>query len=196
MPVIYIGRTHDQVGKALWEIVGNLKNHGVGRMVIRNNEQKYPEASYMRILKVVGLPDTSTHIHNPRQVMALVQKTFRGKTLSEPFQIDSTSCKTDYMLVPKDEEAKYLNSTEQPAIRIMPQTTDFPPLLKLILTRNMKLENQEVPDLKLKLVYNLSGFKSYKIAEEGETPTETVSVKLGKPASPSLYANIKTGSVS
>ncbi|CAL7941479.1 unnamed protein product [Xylocopa violacea] len=191
MPIIYVGRTHNQVGKALWEIVGNLKNHGVGRMIIRNNEQKYPEASYMRILKVVGLQDTSTHIHNPRQVMALVQKTFRGKTVSEPFQIDVTSCKTDYMLVPKDQEAKYLNSTQQPTVRIMPRTTDFPPLLKTILILNSKLINKDIPDLKLKIVYNLSGIKNYKVAEEGETPTETVSVKLGKPASPSLYADIK-----
>lgn len=63
MVIKYIGRTHTFKGKPLWEILGNLKNHGVGRMVIRSAQQKYPEVSYMRILKVVGLPDTSKHIH-------------------------------------------------------------------------------------------------------------------------------------
>lgn len=63
MVIKYIGRTHTFKGKPLWEILGNLKNHGVGRIVIRSAQQKYPEASYMRILKVVGLPDTSKHIH-------------------------------------------------------------------------------------------------------------------------------------
>lgn len=47
-----VGRTTDFKGKTLWEIVGSLKGFGVGRVVVRNMFQRYPEPSYMRILKV------------------------------------------------------------------------------------------------------------------------------------------------
>ncbi|XP_036345735.1 uncharacterized protein LOC118754979 [Rhagoletis pomonella] len=54
--VKYIGRTTDFRGKTLWEIVGNLRDSGVGRLVIRNKFQRYEEPCYMRILKVEVTP--------------------------------------------------------------------------------------------------------------------------------------------
>lgn len=56
MPYKYIGRTHDFKGKTLWEIVGNLKNFGVGRILLRNRFQRYLEPSYLKIMKVETLP--------------------------------------------------------------------------------------------------------------------------------------------
>lgn len=56
MPIKLIGRTTDFKGKPLWEILGNLKNFGVGRLVIRNRFQRYPEPCYMKILKVAAMP--------------------------------------------------------------------------------------------------------------------------------------------
>lgn len=50
--VKYIGRKTDFKGNTLWEIVGDLKDYGVGRLVIRNMFQRYPEPCYLRILKV------------------------------------------------------------------------------------------------------------------------------------------------
>lgn len=38
--VKYIGRTTDFCGKPLWEILGNLKNFGVGRVVGKYCEKK------------------------------------------------------------------------------------------------------------------------------------------------------------
>lgn len=55
MPIKYIGRTTDFKGKPLWEILGNLKNFGVGRLVVRNRFQRYPEPCYMKILKVAAM---------------------------------------------------------------------------------------------------------------------------------------------
>lgn len=57
MPYKYIGKTTDFKGKTLWEIVGNLKNFGVGRIVTRTRFERYPEPSYMKILKVEALPN-------------------------------------------------------------------------------------------------------------------------------------------
>ncbi|KOC68713.1 hypothetical protein WH47_06505 [Habropoda laboriosa] len=191
MTIKYIGKTHNLIGKPLWEILGNLKHHGVGRMVIRSNEKVYSETCYMRILKVVALPDTSKHFHDPRNVMVLVDKVFRGKRHPEPFQIDYTSYKPDYILIPKDQEENYTKRTEIPPQKIMPRTTDLPVLLKEILIRQAKQEKRKNPDLRLELIYNMTGFKNYRVAEEGETPTAEISLELDRSANPSLYANIK-----
>lgn len=57
MPIIkYIGRTNDFSGKTMWEILANLKDFGVGRLVQRNMFNRYPEPSYFRIIKVEALP--------------------------------------------------------------------------------------------------------------------------------------------
>lgn len=55
----FVGRTTNQYGKTLWEIVGNLKDYGVGRIVIRQMFQHYSEPCYMRILKVEAQPQPS-----------------------------------------------------------------------------------------------------------------------------------------
>lgn len=57
-PVIkYVGRTTNFKGKTLWEIVGSLKNLGVGRIIVRSVFERYPEPSFMKIVKVETCPD-------------------------------------------------------------------------------------------------------------------------------------------
>lgn len=53
----YVGRTTDFKGKSLWEIVGSLKHLGIGRIVVRSVFERYPEPSFMRIVKVETYPD-------------------------------------------------------------------------------------------------------------------------------------------
>lgn len=62
MPIKYVGRTNDFSGKTLWEIIGNLKNFGVGRLVKRNMFERYAEPSYSRIIKVETLPNDEVSI--------------------------------------------------------------------------------------------------------------------------------------
>lgn len=58
----YIGRTTDFCGKSLWEIVGNLKNFGIGRVVKRQMFERYQEPSYLRILKVEAVPHEVSYL--------------------------------------------------------------------------------------------------------------------------------------
>lgn len=102
--------------------------------------------------------------------------------------MDGATYKPDYVLIPKDQEAKYINETKVPELRLMPRTTDFPPLLKKIL---IEKQGKDTPDLKLKIVYSTLGIKSYRVAEEDETPTVDIKVGLGNPVSPCLYNNTK-----
>lgn len=52
----YIGQAVKYKGKTLWEIVGNLRNFGIGRIVLKDTELHYPEASFYKIVKVQPLP--------------------------------------------------------------------------------------------------------------------------------------------
>lgn len=55
--ITYVGRTTNFSGKTLWEIVGNLKNFGVGRIVVRQLFQRYEEPTFFKIVKVEALPN-------------------------------------------------------------------------------------------------------------------------------------------
>ncbi|KYM96750.1 PREDICTED: uncharacterized protein LOC108779047 [Cyphomyrmex costatus] len=185
MPIKLIGRTTTFKGKPLWEILANLKNFGVGRLVIRNRFQRYPEPCYMKILKVAGMP-LPDQPYNERKVMVLVERVFRGNKNSKPVQLDSSTYKADYMLVPKDQEHIFLNNTKVVEKRILPRTTDLPPLFSHLIINQMKVKGIEVSTVpKLNLRYNLTAaeVKNYKIAEEGETPTVKLNFKVDESSS-------------
>lgn len=195
----YIGRTTDFKGKTLWEIVGNLKDFGVGRVIARSMFERYPEPCFMRILKVQALPNEVSsspiyHSHllqpssfqDPRKVRVTVEKTFRGRTLPRPTEICSTSYKADYKLIPKSEEEQYCKITSAMQEKILPSTIDFPPLLKEFIVEETGNQN---PVLNLHFKERLN--KYCRIAKEGETPNVNVTMGLGTPASPKLYENVK-----
>ena len=60
MSTVYIGRQSYYHGKKLYEIARNLKNFGVGRMVVRYTFQRYPEPTYYILTKVV--PDMTCQV--------------------------------------------------------------------------------------------------------------------------------------
>ncbi|XP_072760895.1 small ribosomal subunit protein mS34 [Anoplolepis gracilipes] len=180
MPIKLIGRTTDFKGKPLWEILGNLKNFGVGRLVVRNRFQRYPEACYMKILKVAAMP-LPDEPYTDRKIMVLVEKVFRGYKNPKPVQLDSATYKADYILIPKDQEHLYLENTRLPEKKILPRTTDLPPLLSQIIISQMKAKGNNVSEkTKLPLKYNFVGGseKNYRLAEEGESPTVKLNFSL------------------
>ncbi|KAG7209883.1 hypothetical protein KM043_011484 [Ampulex compressa] len=191
MPIKYIGRTTNFKGKTLWEILGNLKNYGVGRMVIRYKFQRYPEVSYMRILKVAALPGTDDPINYPRKVVALVERTFRGKVSPKPVQIQSASYKADYQLIPKDEEYKFTSGSKTKEINILPREIEFPPVFKLLVMRANAICGDATEDPKMLLRYNKKSATGYRCATEEETPTINITHGIDTSVRPSLYANIK-----
>lgn len=53
----YVGKPTKYVGKTLWEILGNLKDFGVGRIIVRNAYVKeFKEPCYIKILAVTTRP--------------------------------------------------------------------------------------------------------------------------------------------
>lgn len=61
MPYVFVGKRNFYLGKTVWEILGNLKNFGIGRMLVRSKFERYPEVSYVKILRVEPLMDEVNH---------------------------------------------------------------------------------------------------------------------------------------
>lgn len=112
-----------------------------------------------------------------------VEKTFRGRTYPKLVQIDSVSYKADYRLLHKHEEEEYCRVAQRTE-KIVPREIDLPPLLKEFVLKETGQSDKKIA-IKLKPGHN----SIYRLAKEGEKPTFDVGMNLGKPASPSLYAN-------
>ncbi|XP_064541751.1 uncharacterized protein mRpS34 [Drosophila montana] len=169
----YIGRTTDFRGNSLWEIVGNLPDWGIGRMVIRNMFQRYPEPCYMRILKVQAVDEQPD---NERKVRVTVEKTWRGVTQPKPVEIYSTSYKADYELVPVDQEHKFLTNTKKVEPVVLPTQMELPPLLR----EYIKDETSEANPL-INVHFKKTHNKLARLAQAGEQPTRQLSMDVGQP---------------
>ncbi|KAK3861704.1 hypothetical protein Pcinc_032363 [Petrolisthes cinctipes] len=187
MPYVLVGRTHSFYGRRLWEIVGHLKDFGAGRMVVRSRFERYPEPCFFRI--VSAEPDFDTgRPHKDEDNMngkVLVEKIFRGKNYGV-IDISESAYKTDYRLIHKHEEAKYLHALETcppRQINILPRTVEMPPLLKMVAER----EGHERTVLTMETSKNPCNAR---LAEEGEEPNVKISPGLGTPVSPQLYKGV------
>ncbi|XP_013190588.1 uncharacterized protein LOC106134981 [Amyelois transitella] len=186
----YVGRTTDFKGKTLWEIVGSLKNLGVGRIIVRSVFERYPEPSFMKIVKVETCPDEER-----RRVRVWVEKTFRGHKLPNLTEIYRTSYKPDYKLIPKNEEAKLFAKLDKkhyfPDV-VLPRTVEMPPLMKKFIAKDYEKKGLEpLKEFVMPLRYNHSPNRVHRIANPGEKPTVEITMRLGNPASPSLYEGVK-----
>ncbi|XP_073968718.1 mitochondrial ribosomal protein S34 [Rhodnius prolixus] len=179
MVIKYIGRTTDFSGKTLWELIGNLKNFGVGRLVKRNMFERYKEPCFIRILKVETLENEEG---KDRKVRAYVEKVFRGRRYPQVVEMEGTTYKADYRLVPKSEENSLWERVASTKLteRILPDSVPFPPLLSHILEQERSSPGEA---LRLKLIVKQGPDNFYRICKEGEIPTE----EIKKTKFPELY---------
>uniref|UniRef100_A0A8D8TUV7 Uncharacterized protein n=1 Tax=Cacopsylla melanoneura TaxID=428564 RepID=A0A8D8TUV7_9HEMI len=190
----YIGRTNDYSGKTLWEIVGNLKNYGVGRLVYKHKLLRYPEPSYYKILKVLPVQhdgDLENPHENLRKVIVFVASVFRGRMDPDVHETFSTSYKADYHLVPKHEEQDWIRRTEacKRQIKYIDPHIDMPPLLKKVVAREKELSNEPfTPDqFKLTLQIQQSYTNNTMLADEAHPADIKIDSFFGTPLSPELY---------
>lgn len=194
MSIKYIGRTTDFCGKTLWEIVGNLKNYGVGRLVYTQKLLRYPEPSYYKILKVTPIQHDG-NLENPhenfRKVIVLVANVFRGRLDPEVREIFSTSYKPDFRLVPKHEEQDWINKTlaVERNVKYADPWIDMPPLLKEVVARDLELAGQTVtPDkLRLRLSFRQTANNMVREADEDHPAEIKFDSFFGTPLNPELY---------
>ncbi|XP_011186150.1 uncharacterized protein LOC105214422 [Zeugodacus cucurbitae] len=102
-------------GKPLWQLLKNLPNHGVGRLIIRSSfQQDEKQPSYMRILAVDMATKTIKNPNKPNNIKipVTVERKLRGVIFPRPVNIQSTSYLSDFMLIPETEEEKLLRNSK------------------------------------------------------------------------------------
>ncbi|ODM94563.1 Ribosomal L1 domain-containing protein 1 [Orchesella cincta] len=177
MPIRYFGRTNQNFGRPLWEIVMNLKNFGKGRLITRS---KYLEdcpdvPSYYRI---VGVQPHILEYPETFKGNIYVEEVFRGRNRSEVIDIGKEAELADFQLVHKDQEPTILKKVEEflanpdnhtPIVR--PKTAPLPPVWKLIIARERNISPSEVPEIPI--IYEdiePEIHRPTRIAKDGEEP--------------------------
>ncbi|XP_067612692.1 uncharacterized protein [Eurosta solidaginis] len=102
-------------GTQLWKLLSNLPNNGVGRLIIRGSFRwTQEEPCYMRVLEV-NLDKKIAHRKTGKfKIPVKVEKIWRGVLQPRPVNIQSVSYLDDFILVPKNEEEKYMKHTKTP----------------------------------------------------------------------------------
>lgn len=121
-------------------------------------------------------------------MVALVEKVFRGKVYPDHEQLEATTYKNDFRLVPKEEEEAFCRKNEcrREPEKVFPAYGEYPPLFKRFIIRNMKLAGEQVnEDPKMKMKYRQENC-NYRIAKEGEQPTVDLNIMANK-IHPEIY---------
>ncbi|XP_029634107.1 28S ribosomal protein S34, mitochondrial [Octopus sinensis] len=164
-----IGKVNlDWSGKTLFSLLTNLKNNGVGRVVVRHSFlNRYPEKSYYRLTEVQPNFCDSQR----RTGIAKGIKVFRGKEYPHPCGINACH-KADWRLIPKEEEEEFckLTATDVRETRTVPLTMEFPPLLKAMILAKKAENGEPLPeDLRLKLTVSKGQF-SAEVSQQDKHP--------------------------
>ncbi|GFS33947.1 uncharacterized protein TNIN_390641 [Trichonephila inaurata madagascariensis] len=177
MSVKLIGKKSPYTGKLLFEILNNLKNYGLGRVIMRNSFKKFPETSFYIVRKVVPMRETIGP--GPDELVygnVWVDEVFRGRKLEGLRLLQSDTYLPDFYLVPREEEDQYLNYQSKDVIKILPKYDSVPPVIAEIIKKKDSSLKEEP---KMEVVYKeLSEHLVYKIAENGMKPDYKLKVNL------------------
>ena len=104
--------------------------------------------------------------------------------------MDSVTYKKDYILLSKQEEAEYCQTSSR-EIKLFDQFMDLPPLLK-----EFVMKETGRSDVKMRVQYKdktWAGYTHSRLAKEGEKPNMKIPLGIGKPhpTAASLYEGVK-----
>ena len=145
MPIYkYFGSPAIYHGKSLFHILCNLKHFGVGRIITRAAYDKDPLPSFYKILFAQPLMDEKTV-----EGRVIAEKVLRGVKYTEPVDLSNIAPIPDFKLVPRAREAEFCRWSE---VREFTPEKDYvvkeknftpPPLLKILLEREMRKRGEE-----------------------------------------------------
>ncbi|CAC5392500.1 MRPS34 [Mytilus coruscus] len=162
MPVRFVGKKSFFRGNTLFWLAANLRNNGVGRVVVRTREEReYPEKCYYVLTNVK--PDFS----EPNLLKGEVwgERIFRGKKCG--IQKVEKPHQKDWKLIPKEEEAEFCQITDVfEETKYVPKLIPFPPLMGVILQARNNLPQK--PLLKINLPEDAEGFEEDYVQDEGD----------------------------
>lgn len=129
-----------------------------------------------------------------RKVICLVEEVFRGMKADEIVQIQASTFKPDFRLIPRHKEAEFYNGIipkDKITYNTYPRSAPMLPIMKELIKRQHKAAGLPVTeeDLTIPLKYSNQGlFKTYRVCEEGEEPSvKGIDFSLGQVIAPRLY---------
>lgn len=141
MPVIhYYGKKTNFVGKTLFEILANLRNFGINRMLIKQEEllQNPNQKCYYIVKKVEPVMDPEL-----KEGAIYAERVFRGAKVPKLVFVDDESWHSDWQLVPIHEEhlhrvegEKLLEHGHPSTYTVLPRWMEVPPLMDIFLRRH------------------------------------------------------------
>uniref|UniRef100_A0A0N5AEU2 28S ribosomal protein S34, mitochondrial n=1 Tax=Syphacia muris TaxID=451379 RepID=A0A0N5AEU2_9BILA len=132
-------------GKFLWEILTQVRNFGVGRIVTKNEwSRKWPkQPSYIKVIK--AQPEMDRWLQRGK---IWGEWTFRGRHLGI-FEFSSDLNRSDWRLIHKKEEEEFVKCDRPMGEIKLPNSFPLPPLQIYLAKKQAKLkgiENKEVPE--------------------------------------------------
>lgn len=169
MPITkFFGAPAKYHGKPLFHILSNLKNFGKGRIITRAGF-KDEKPSFYRVLFAQPLMDQKS-----KEGRAIVEKVRNGVRYTEPVDLSRIAPLPDFILVHKHEEQQFCKWSElrdySPALDVVvePKYYTQPPLLRMLMEREMKSRGGELTEDKFLLPhYKTFEIKDREVLEEG-----------------------------
>ena len=174
MPTVhYYGKKTKFVGKTLFEVLANLRNFGINRMLIKQEELlNYPGKPSYYIVKQVE-PVLKDDL---KEGAIYAERIFKGTRVPGLVFVDDESWHADWQLIPKHEESKYRvdNPPEYKPPQPIQKHFEVPPLMAAFLQRHNKLRGFTDPNKKFTVPLN------YKASEMdyGADPSKTMKAML------------------
>lgn len=170
MPVYkYFGYQARFHGKPLFHILCNLKEFGKGRIVTRSTHEVEPQhkqlPSFYRILWAQPLMDEHT-----LEGRIVAERVRQGVRYQDPVDLADLAPLPDFRLVPRDMEEEVCQWQKlrmySPEVDCVSEPAHFtvPPLLRLLMERNMRERGEEVTPEKFLLPHH----KTYKPKDHEE----------------------------
>lgn len=195
MPTIhYYGKKTNFVGKTLFEILANLKNFGVNRMVVKQEELlKNPgQKCYYIVKKVEPVMDDKLE-----QGAIYAEQIFRGAKVPGLVFVDDETWHPDWQLISREEEDKYRVKQEEllehghpNTIKVLPRWMEVPPLMDIFLKRHIKSRRgvttvpvkTDTKYLNIRMHYEFSRMNRphmvHRTADENETSDENINLPI------------------
>lgn len=192
--VYYYGKKTNFVGKTLFEILANLRDFGLNRMLLKQEELlKNPGSRcYYIVKKVEPIMDDKL-----LEGAIYAERVFKGARVPGLVFVDEESWHSDWQLVPKHEEDRYrvpddmlVEHGHPSTVNVLPRWMEVPPLMDIFLRRHIAARKGitvtpvklDTPRVSIRMSYDMNKinkpFSQNRIAEEGETSRENLNMPL------------------
>lgn len=136
--VYYYGKKTNFIGKTLFEILGNLRNFGVNRMLIKQEEllRNPGKKCYYIVKKVEPVMDKDL-----QEGAIYAERVFCNQKIAEEVFVEEESWHTDWQLIAKDDENLHRLKPDEmvhDTKDLPPKRMQLPPLMEIFLRRHKR----------------------------------------------------------